>query len=60
MMLKEKLTEMGIDSGSDKAITVIDRGCTMAVSRRYLEGGWQEVLDSELKDFNKESMTFII
>ena len=46
MTLKELLLEDGYTSTDNRGILVHDRGIDMAVSHRYLSGGWQEVLDS--------------
>lgn len=46
MTLRELLLEDGYSSTDNRGILVHDRGIDMAVSHRYLSGGWQEVLDS--------------
>ena len=46
MTLRELLEKDGYGPGSDEGIVVYDRGSVMAVSHRYLCGGWNEVLDS--------------
>ena len=47
MLLKELLEEDGYTFGDDRGIVVDDGCCTMAVSRRYLEGGWKDVLNKK-------------
>lgn len=56
MTLREILDERHISG--DTAITVKDGCCTMMVSRRYLEGGWEEILDSEVESC--EGRTFVL
>lgn len=48
MTLRNKLEDMDIGSGDDRSFIVRQGGCDMHVSRRYLEGGWQTVLDTEV------------
>lgn len=46
MTLRELLEEDGYDSCDNSPIMVHDGCCDMAVSHRYLSGGWAEVLNS--------------
>ena len=46
MTLKELLLEDGYSSTDNRGILVHNGHSDMAVSHRYLSGGWQEVLES--------------
>lgn len=48
MTLRNKLEDMDICSGDDRSFVVRQGDCAMYVSRRYLECGWQTVLDAEV------------
>ena len=48
MTLKERLDMLGINKSSDTPILVRNGNTDMFVSRRYLEGGWGEILESNV------------
>lgn len=47
MTLRELLLEDGYTSSDDQGVMVHNGNMTMAVSHRYLSGGWNEVLNSD-------------
>ena len=53
MKLKELLIEDGYDSCSDTRIMVHSQYGDMAVSHRYLAGGWNDVLNKEAERIQK-------
>lgn len=60
MTLEQKLDELGIERGDDRGLFIRDDHRDMAVSRRYLEGGWKEILQKEIDVCNEYDLVFIL
>ena len=58
MKLKDLLKENNISG--DTGILVKNNGIDMAVTPRYLEGGWDEILNAEVVASNINQNVFII
>ena len=59
MTLRELLLEDGYTSTDDTSITVHDGGLVMAVSHRYLSGGWEDKLEAEAIKIDTREYTII-